>query len=263
MLTNNALYPWGTSVGKDKHGLSIGISICSVKFKHERNAIMQHQPVFKLHPVRLPVEPPQMWSPQRSQCNSTQVTWSHHSCIHLLSQPTLACASVACSSAISWMWLFRKPSYSACVCVWMWMCTWWECVCVRICTFIANLCSHYCLWLSANLSLVTMTQCYTHSDSASIPLVLHCIRSYLFGTKLLKSNNSTSWWLKLRGNFPHFLCGWSAEGCNDGVYYGSCGDSSIVKSTWSVSTQDMAAWRCTPQTMWCAQLALTFMRYQS
>ena len=29
MLTNNALYPWGTSVGKDKHGLSIGISIGS------------------------------------------------------------------------------------------------------------------------------------------------------------------------------------------------------------------------------------------
>ena len=25
MLTNNALYPWGTSVGKDKHGLSTGI----------------------------------------------------------------------------------------------------------------------------------------------------------------------------------------------------------------------------------------------
>ena len=40
MLTNNALYPWGTSVGKDKHSLSIG----SAKFKHERNAIMQHQP---------------------------------------------------------------------------------------------------------------------------------------------------------------------------------------------------------------------------
>ena len=48
------------------------------------------------------------------------------------------------------------------------------------------------LLVSANLSLVTTTQCYTHSDSASIPLVLHCIRSYLFGTKLLKSNNSTS-----------------------------------------------------------------------
>ena len=40
MLTNNALYPWRTSVGKDKHSLSIG----SAKFKHERNAIMQHQP---------------------------------------------------------------------------------------------------------------------------------------------------------------------------------------------------------------------------
>ena len=39
MLTNNALYPWGTSIGKDKHGLSIG----SAKFKHERNAIMQHR----------------------------------------------------------------------------------------------------------------------------------------------------------------------------------------------------------------------------
>ena len=51
---------------------------------------------------------------------------------------------------------------------------------------------------SANLSLVTMTQCYTISDSAGIPLVLHCIRSYLFGTKLLKSNNSTSSLLKLR-----------------------------------------------------------------
>jgi len=48
ILTNNALYPWGTSVGKDKHGLSIGLGIGSVKFKHERNAIMQHQPVFKL-----------------------------------------------------------------------------------------------------------------------------------------------------------------------------------------------------------------------
>ena len=58
MLANNALYPWGTSVGKDKHGLSIGLSIGSARFKHERNAIMQHQPVFKLHPVRLPVEPP-------------------------------------------------------------------------------------------------------------------------------------------------------------------------------------------------------------
>ena len=39
MLTNNALYPWGTSLGKDKHGLSIGLSIGSAKFKHER---MQH-----------------------------------------------------------------------------------------------------------------------------------------------------------------------------------------------------------------------------
>ena len=60
MLTNNALYPWGTSVGKDKHGLSIG----SAKVKHERNAIMQHRanhaPVFKLHPVQLPVEPPKI-----------------------------------------------------------------------------------------------------------------------------------------------------------------------------------------------------------
>jgi len=48
--------PRGTSVGKDKHSLSIG----SAKFKHERNAIMQHQPVFKLqlHPVQLPVKPP-------------------------------------------------------------------------------------------------------------------------------------------------------------------------------------------------------------
>jgi len=60
MLTNNVLYPsgTGTSVGKDKHGLSIG----SAKVKHERNAIMQHRashaPVFKLHPVQLPVEPP-------------------------------------------------------------------------------------------------------------------------------------------------------------------------------------------------------------
>ena len=54
MLTNNALYPWGTSIGKDKHGLSIG----SAKFKHERNAIVQHQPVYKLHPIWLPVEPP-------------------------------------------------------------------------------------------------------------------------------------------------------------------------------------------------------------
>jgi len=44
MLTNNALYPRGTSVGKDKHSLNIGLSICSAKFKHERNAIMQHQP---------------------------------------------------------------------------------------------------------------------------------------------------------------------------------------------------------------------------
>ena len=32
MLANNALYPWGTSVGKDTHRLSIG----SAKFKHER-----------------------------------------------------------------------------------------------------------------------------------------------------------------------------------------------------------------------------------
>jgi len=48
------------------------------------------------------------------------------------------------------------------------------------------------LLVSVTLSLVTMTQCYTISDSASIPLVLHCIHSYLFGTKLLKSNNSTS-----------------------------------------------------------------------
>ena len=40
MLTNNALYPWGTSAGEDKHSLSIG----SAKFKHERNAIIQHQP---------------------------------------------------------------------------------------------------------------------------------------------------------------------------------------------------------------------------
>ena len=41
MLTNNALYPWRTSVGKDKHSLSIGLSIRSAKFKHERNAIMK------------------------------------------------------------------------------------------------------------------------------------------------------------------------------------------------------------------------------
>ena len=45
------LYPRGTSVGKG-----------SAKVKHERNAIMQHHashaPVFKLHPVQLPVEPP-------------------------------------------------------------------------------------------------------------------------------------------------------------------------------------------------------------
>ena len=56
-VTNNALYHWGTSVGKDKHGLSIG----SAKFKHKRKAIMQHQPVFKLHLVQLPslpVKPP-------------------------------------------------------------------------------------------------------------------------------------------------------------------------------------------------------------
>ena len=45
-------------VGKNKHGLSIGLSIGSAKFKHERNAIMQHQPVFKLHLVQLPVKPP-------------------------------------------------------------------------------------------------------------------------------------------------------------------------------------------------------------
>jgi len=35
MLTNNALYAKGTSVSKDKHGLSIGLSIGSAKFKHE------------------------------------------------------------------------------------------------------------------------------------------------------------------------------------------------------------------------------------
>ena len=58
MLTNDALYPRDTSVGKDEHSLSIGLSIGSAKFKHERNAVMQHQPVFKLHPLRLPVEPP-------------------------------------------------------------------------------------------------------------------------------------------------------------------------------------------------------------
>jgi len=58
MLASNALYPGVANVGKDKHGLSIGISICSAKFKHEGDAIMQHQPVFKLHPVRLPVKPP-------------------------------------------------------------------------------------------------------------------------------------------------------------------------------------------------------------
>jgi len=34
MLTNNVLYPWGTSVGKDKHGLSIG----SAKVKHDRKS---------------------------------------------------------------------------------------------------------------------------------------------------------------------------------------------------------------------------------
>ena len=44
MLTNNEIYPWHTSVGKDKHSLSIGLSIGTTKFKHERNAIMQHQP---------------------------------------------------------------------------------------------------------------------------------------------------------------------------------------------------------------------------
>ena len=33
-------------IGQDKQGLSIGLSIGSVKFKHERNAIMQHQPVY-------------------------------------------------------------------------------------------------------------------------------------------------------------------------------------------------------------------------
>ena len=58
MLTNDALYPSGIRVGKDKRGLSIGLSIASAKFKHKRNAIMQHQPIFKLHPVRLPFEPP-------------------------------------------------------------------------------------------------------------------------------------------------------------------------------------------------------------
>ena len=41
-LPNNALYPWRTSEGKDKQSLSIGISIGSAKFKHERNAIVQH-----------------------------------------------------------------------------------------------------------------------------------------------------------------------------------------------------------------------------
>ena len=58
MLTNDALYPSGIRIGKDKRGLSIGLSIASAKFKHKRNAIMQHQPIFKLHPVRLPFEPP-------------------------------------------------------------------------------------------------------------------------------------------------------------------------------------------------------------
>jgi len=41
-LTHNALYPWRTSVGKAKQILSIGMCIGSAKFKHERNAIMQH-----------------------------------------------------------------------------------------------------------------------------------------------------------------------------------------------------------------------------
>ena len=72
---NNALYPWGTSVGKDKHGLSIGLSTGSANFKHERNAIMPHQPVFKLHPVQLPVEPllGQRWS--RSWVKVSSITW--------------------------------------------------------------------------------------------------------------------------------------------------------------------------------------------
>ena len=63
--------PKGTSTGKDKHGQSIGLSIGSAKFKHERNAIMQHQPVFKLHPVQLPVDPP--LSKTHCQCHSHSV----------------------------------------------------------------------------------------------------------------------------------------------------------------------------------------------
>jgi len=74
LLPTKELYPWGTgtSVGKDKHGLSIG----SVKVKHERNAIMQHRashvPVFKLHPVQLPIEPP---LPVHT---TTQPQWCHN-----------------------------------------------------------------------------------------------------------------------------------------------------------------------------------------
>jgi len=57
MLTKQCTVPL-RYIGKDKHGLSIS----SVKFKHERNVIMQHQPVFKLHLVQLPVEPPLVMS---------------------------------------------------------------------------------------------------------------------------------------------------------------------------------------------------------
>jgi len=81
MLTNNALYPWGTNTGKDKRGLSIGISICSAKFKHKKNAIMQHQPVFKLHLVQLPVEPPlsfNSFEKELHNCSNTVGEWRTH-----------------------------------------------------------------------------------------------------------------------------------------------------------------------------------------
>jgi len=134
MLTNNALYPWGTSIGKDKHGLSIGLTIGSVKIKHERNAIMQHQPVFKLHPVRLPVEPSLGYV-----CM----------CVHVRGVCVYVCGWVC---ACVWCVCVHV---CACVCTYVCMCVHVRGVCVHVCGWVCAhvwcvcVCVHMCVYVCA------------------------------------------------------------------------------------------------------------------
>ena len=118
MLTNNALYPWGTSVGKDKHGLSIGLTIGSVKIKHERNAIMQHQPVFKLHPIRLPVEPSLgyvcMCVHVRGVCVCARVWVSVCTCVVCVCARVCVCACMCVASVTEWACQLHGNCFHSC-----------------------------------------------------------------------------------------------------------------------------------------------------